>query len=99
MPGKLSLHSGLEETLPGGSAPCRTARDIDRWGFGLAALFYDMPLAARDMPQRVAAYVQAFRDLRPHRACSVPDTPFQAMLQEPLFFNPRIRGPECGAPL
>ena len=39
------------------------------------------------------------RALCPHRACSVSDTPREALLQEPLFFNPRIRGPECGAPL
>ena len=58
-----------------------------------------MPISARDMPMRVLAYIQAFRALRPHRACSVSDTPREALLQEPLFFNPRIRGPECGAPL
>ena len=79
--------------------PAVALRALDRWGLGLAALFFDVPMSARDMPQRVLAYIQAFRALRPHRACSVPDTPFQAMLQEPLFFNPRIRGPECGAPL
>ena len=48
---------------------------------------------------RVLAYIQAFCALRPHRACSVSDAPLEALLQEPLFFDPRIRGPECGAPL
>ena len=79
--------------------PAVALRDLDRWGLGLAALFFDVPLRAREVPTRVLAYVQAFRALRPHRACSVSDTPREALLQEPLFFNPRIRGPECGAPL
>ena len=77
--------------------PAVALRDLDRCGLGLAALFFDVPLRARDMPMRVLAYIQAFRALRPHRACSVSDTPHKALLQEPLFFNPRIRGPECGA--
>ena len=79
--------------------PAVALRDLDRWGLGLAALFFDVPLSAREVPTRVLAYIQAFRALRPHRACSVSDTPHEALLQEPLFFNPRIRGPECGAPL
>ena len=79
--------------------PAVALRDLDRWGLGLAALFFDVPLSAREVPTRVLAYIQAFRALRPHRACSFSDTPHEALLQEPLFFNPRIRGPECGAPL
>ena len=79
--------------------PAVALRELDRWGLGLAALFFAVPISARDMPMRVLAYLQAFRALRPHRACSVSDAPLEALLQEPLFFNPRIRGPECGAPL
>jgi hypothetical protein len=37
--------------------------------------------------------------LRPHRAHAVPDLPFHAMLQEPLFFNTRIRDAATGSPL
>ena len=49
--------------------PAVALRDLDRWGLGLAALFFDVPLSAREVPTRVLAYIEAA--LRPHRACSV----------------------------
>ena len=67
--------------------PAVALRDLDRWGLGLAALVFDVPMCARDLPPRVLAYIQAFRALRPHRAYSVHDTPYEALLQEPLYFN------------
>ena len=74
-------------------------RAVDRWGLGLAAVFFDVPLDASEVDPRVLAYVLSFRALGAHRAYSIEDTPFEAMLQEPLFFNPRIRCTESGRPL
>ena len=63
-------------------------RHLDAWGQCLAALFTQVPLA--EVPERVVGYVRAFRELRPHRARSLADMPMQAVLLEPLFYNPRI---------
>ena len=58
-----------------------------------------MPISARDMPPRVLACIKAFRALQPHRAYSVSDTPPEALLREPFFFNPRICSAQSGVPL
>ena len=79
--------------------PAVALRGLDRWGLGLAALFFSVPISARDMPPRVLAYVTAFRALQPHRAYSVADTTPAALLREPLFFNPRICSAHSGVPL
>ena len=58
-----------------------------------------MPISAPDVPPRVLAYIKAFRALQPQRAYSVSDTPPEASLRDPLFFNPRICSAQSGVPL
>ena len=66
---------GLRDLAWQHAHPAVALRELDRWGLGLAALFFAVPISARDMPMRVLVYIQAFRALRSHRACSVSDTP------------------------
>ena len=59
-------------------------RALDAWGQGLAVLFTTVPLAG--LPARVAGYVDAFRALQPHRARTLADMPWAAVMRSLFFF-------------
>jgi hypothetical protein len=63
-------------------------RALDVWGQGLAALFTAVSLGG--LPKRVVGYIRAFRALQPHRARTLADMPWEAVMLEPLFYNLRI---------
>lgn len=79
--------------------PTAQRRPIDRWGLATAALVSTFPITTTaGIPRRVAAAVQAFQRLRPHRLTN-PDSLDSAQVAcEPLFYNRRITD-AAGMPL
>jgi hypothetical protein len=72
-------------------------RALDAWSQGLAALFTKVPLEG--LPMRVVGYIRAFRALQPHRVRTLADMPWEAVMLEPLFYNPCISPPRSSSPL
>ena len=50
-----------------------------------------------DAPARVTAYIDAFRQLHPHRLVAVEDMPYQEVMSQPLFHSWQIQ--HMGSPI
>ena len=60
------------------------------WQLGTGLPFSSFPSQSIQAPRRVAAYLEAFRQLHPHRLVSPEDMPFQEVMGQPLFHSSRI---------
>ena len=69
------------------------------WRLGRALLFSSFPVSRLDAPPRALAYISAFMQLGHHRLVAADALPFQEIMSQPLFHNPRIRDSGSGASL
>ena len=60
------------------------------WQLGTGLPFSSFPGQSIQAPRRVAAYLEAFRQLHPHRLVSPEDMPFQEVMGQPLFHSRQI---------
>ena len=60
------------------------------WQLGTGLPFSSFPSQSIQAPRRVAAYLEAFRQLHPHRLVSPEAMPFQEVMGQPLFHSRQI---------
>ncbi len=69
------------------------ASQVQPLAYGAGILFSTLSTECLQLPARQAAYVTAFRALRPHRLQSINVMLPEDVLNEPLFFNRQITQP------
>ena len=57
------------------------------WQLGRYLPFSSFSTRFIDAPARVTAYIDAFRQLHPHRLVAVEDPPYQEVMSQPLFHS------------
>ena len=67
------------------------------WQLGRYLLFSSFSTRCMDAPERVTAYIQAFRWLHPHRLVAVDDLPYLEVMSQPLFHSWQIQ--HMGSPI
>ena len=60
------------------------------WQLGTGLPFSSFPSQSIQAPRRVVAYLEAFRQLHPHRLVSPENMPFQEVMGQPLFHSRQI---------
>ena len=60
------------------------------WQLGTGLPFSSFPSKSIQAPRRVVAFLEAFRQLHPHRLVSPEDMPFQEVMGQPLFYSRQI---------
>ena len=61
------------------------------WQLGRYLPFSSFSTRSIDAPRRVVAYIDAFRQLHPHRLVAVDDLPYQEVMSQPLFHSWQIQ--------
>ena len=67
------------------------------WQLGRYLPFSSFSTRFIDAPARVTAYIDAFRQLHPHRLVAVEDLPYQEVMSQPLFHSWQIQ--HMGTPI
>ena len=88
---KILFHSWLAMPLTAQQMAGTPAQHQHLWQLGSFLPFSSFPLPSMVAPRRVIAYLEAFRQLYPHRLSSPADMSFTEVMGEPLFYNGQIR--------
>ena len=88
---KILFHSWLAMPLTAQQMADTPAQHQHLWQLGSFLPFSSFPLPSMVAPRRVIAYLEAFRQLYPHRLSSPADMSFTEVMGEPLFYNKQIR--------
>ena len=94
---KAFLDSWLSMPLTAGQILSTPPQQQPIWQLGRYLPFSSFSTRFIDAPARVTAYIDAFRQLHPHRLVAVEDLPHQEVMSQPLFHNWQIQ--HMGTPI
>ncbi|CAL5219684.1 g1571 [Coccomyxa viridis] len=94
---KAFFDSWLSMPLTAGQILSTPPQQQHIWQLGRYLPFSSFSTRFIDAPARVTAYIDAFRQLHPHRLVAVEDLPYQEVMSQPLFHSWQIQ--HMGTPI